>query len=233
METIKIGSHTLIHGDSYELIDTIKADVLITDPPYEFETSGGGRFRRSRTNMDEIVAAGIDKGFDFSIIDPARFSSAFVFCHNDQLAKLLPHMDSKYHRTALCAWHKLNPMPVANCHYQPDTEYYIHSWEKGFYPTGRLEDKKRYVICNNGQDTDIDHPTVKPLPLMEKIMINASGKTIFDPFMGSGTTGIAAHRHGKDFIGIEINRKFFDIAVRRMTEECNQGNLFEASHESI
>ena len=225
-EVVKIGRHTLIYGDSYQEIKCIKADSLVTDPPYEFETSGGGIFRRNRQNMDKIINARIDQGFDYSIIDPEKFNSCIVFCHNDQLSELLPYIDSKYHRMVLLSWHKTNPMPVANKNYQPDTEFYIHAWKKDYYPTGDLSDKKRYFFGNNGQDSDINHPTVKPISLMSKIMKNVSGDVIFDPFMGSGTTGIAAHRFGKTFIGCEINKDFFDIAVKRMTEECNQGNLF-------
>lgn len=74
--------------------------------------------------------------------------------------------------------------------------------------------------------TDRRHPTEKPVPLMA-MMINVVGATsILDPFMGSGTTGVAAIQLGRKFIGIERERKYFDIACRRIEQAVAQGQLF-------
>ena len=64
------------------------------------------------------------------------------------------------------------------------------------------------------------HPTIKPLPLIEKLIRNSSveGDTILDPFMGSGTTGVACKNLSRNFIGCEINDIYFDIARKRLTQ---------------
>lgn len=116
-------------------------------------------------------------------------------------------------------------MPVANRHYQPDTEIYVHVWNTGFHPIGELRQKKRFIIAANGQDTGIAHPTVKPLPVMAKIIANVAGDTVLDPFMGSGTTGVACVRAGRSFIGIEHHEPFFGIAFERIRNAGNQPDL--------
>src|SRR5262249_7436505 len=70
------------------------------------------------------------------------------------------------------------------------------------------------------------HPTQKPLRVMKWCVNFISGKTIFDPFMGSGTTGVAAVQSGKNFTGIEIEPKYFDIACRRIAEAKRQDDMF-------
>ena len=72
------------------------------------------------------------------------------------------------------------------------------------------------------------HPTQKPLDLMKWCIeqLPASAQTILDPFMGSGTTGVAAVKLGRKFIGIEIEPKYFDIACRRITDALSRPDLF-------
>jgi len=70
-------------------------------------------------------------------------------------------------------------------------------------------------------EIDRQHPTQKPVKVMEWC-IEMTGGIILDPFMGSGTTGVAALKLGRKFIGIEIDEKYFDIAVDRISKEANQ-----------
>ena len=131
-----IGNCELYLGDSRDMLPEISADAIVTDPPYLFDTAreqessaaSGPAWTKSSDKLDE--------GFDHGI--RLGFKSCAVFCHNDQLVELLPYLASEYDRYALCAWHKTNPMPVANRHYQPDTELYIHAWQKGAHPDGEL-----------------------------------------------------------------------------------------------
>lgn len=221
-----IGKCELYFGDAYQIVPTIgKVDCCIIDPPYEFETSGGGRFRRQgRDCMDKIADAGIDKGFDHTFLKSSLADSVICFCHNDQLPKLLPWFDSNFSKFALCQWHKENPMPVANKHYKPDTEFYIHAWNKDGYPVGDLANKSRYVFSPVGK-SEFDHPTVKPDSVMNKIMSNVNGDLILDCFMGSGSTGVACVNAGKRFIGIEHDESYFNIACKRIENAYRQGKL--------
>ena len=74
----------------------------------------------------------------------------------------------------------------------------------------------------------VGHPTQKPLRVMQWTIMQAAPNalTILDPFMGSGTTGVAAVQEGRKFIGIELERKYFDIACRRIEEAQRQQRLF-------
>jgi site-specific DNA-methyltransferase (adenine-specific) len=222
-----IGQAELYLGDCMEIMQTLgKVDAVVTDPPYEFETAGAGIFRTNRKNMDEIKAAGLDKGFDFTAFSSRQFGSAVFFAHNDQWAELLPYLANEFDRYAICQWHKTNPMPVANRHYQPDTEIYVHAWNSGFHPVGDLREKQRFIVAPNGQDTSIAHPTVKPLSVMTKIVGNVGGSVILDPFMGSGTTGVACVKKSKRFIGIERHEPYFDIACERIRKAYAQPDMF-------
>lgn len=217
----------LILGDCLEVLPTLgRFDAVVTDPPYEFETNGAGIFRTNRKNMDQIKASGLDKGFDHTIISSTQFDAAVVFAHNDQWATLLPYLAAQFTRYAICQWHKVNPMPVANRHYQPDTEIYVHAWSADKFPVGDLRDKGRFIVAPNGQDTSVGHPTVKPRAVMEKIIRNVNGRTICDPFMGSGTTGVACVKLGRKFTGIEIDEGYFDIACRRIAAALKEPDMF-------
>ena len=138
------------------------------------------------------------------------------FCSNDQLPRLATYLDGSFHRFAVCAWRKLTPMPVANKHYVPEIELYLHAWNRDYHPQGDLADLKRIVDCRSRQSKEFDHPTVKPDIVMDKIVRNVAGSSICDPFMGTGSTGVAAIRAGKRFVGIEKNPQHFETACRRL-----------------
>jgi len=219
MTQVTFGNSTLILGDAYEIATSLGPfDAMVTDPQYDFNTSGGGKMRKERKCLEKIREKGLDKGFDHAIINSLLYRSVFVFCHDDQLPKLLPYIAGSYNRHRICFWQKRNPMPVANKNYQPEIEPYIHAWNAGGHPDGSLADKKRVVLTNNGK-SEFDHPTVKPLEVMEKIMRNVNGDSVIDPFAGTFSTGVAAMRHGKKFVGIERDPEYFAIGVKRMEEE--------------
>lgn len=212
---------TLYLGDAYAIRPMLGfMDCDCTDPPYLIATSGGGRFRKSRRSMDEIADAGIDQGFDLAIINPLTSGAVICFSHNDQLPALLHHIDGQFDTFALLNWTKAAPLPVANKHYRPDREFYVHVWNKGFHPQGALADKSRSITASPDRTLKkrFGHPTIKPEIVMDKIMRNAAGRTICDPFMGTGSTGVAAVKAGKQFFGIERDPRWFDAAVARISE---------------
>lgn len=235
---VKIGPHTLHRGDAYEIRPTLgwfDADVM--DPPYEFASSGGGAWRKARGASDQIGAEGLDKGFDHSIINPLLCGAVVVFCHNDQLADVVPEIADddrqeydallvadmfarlrpKFRRAVLCQWIKSNPSPHRNKHYLADTEPYIHAWNRGYHPVGEHHDMHRHVTAPVGRSKEFGHPTVKPDRVMDKIMRNVQAQSICDPFMGTGSTGVAAIKAGKIFTGIEHNPVHFETAIARIS----------------
>lgn len=237
MNSVIIGPATLYCGDAYKLRSTLgfhAADVM--DPQYLFNNSGGGAFRKARGASDQIVAEGLDRGFDHAIVDPALCGAVVIFCHNDQLGDLIPAvvdderadfdallvadmfaaLRPKFRRAALCMWVKPNPSPHRNKHYLADTEPYIHAWNRGYHPIGDHHDMHRWISASPLPSKVHGHPTVKPDALMSKIIQNVNGNTVCDPFMGTGSTGVAAIRAGKSFTGIEMNPNHFDTACRRI-----------------
>ena len=243
MTIITIGPATLYLGDAYAIRPTLGfMDADVMDPPYRFDNSGGGAFRAARGASDQIVEEGLDRGFDHAIIDPALCGAVVVFCHNDQLGDLIPdlvederaefdamlvgdmfgRLRQKFHRAALCVWIKSNPAPHRNKHYLADMEPYIHAWSRGYHPQGDHHDMHRWHTAKPMPSKVSGHPTVKPLSLMDKIVRNVAGETICDPFMGTGSTGVAALLARKQFFGIEHNPKHFQTALARISEVWNR-----------
>lgn len=212
-----IGPHRLYFGDAYAIRPTLggfAADIM--DPPYAFDNSGGGAFRKARGASDQIVDEELDRGFDHSIINPLLTGAVVVFCHNDQLAELLRFLSGSFQRVCVQTWIKPNPSPMANKHYLADTEFFVHAWLRGFHPQGEHHDKHRHITARPLPSKTWNHPTVKPDAVMDKIMRNVSGSTVCDPFMGTGSTGVAAIKAGKVFTGIEHNEKHFLTACDRI-----------------
>lgn len=227
---VTIGPATLDLGDAYTLRPQFGFhDIDIMDPPYLIRATGGGKYRKRRPMMDRIEAEGLHRGFDMAIINPLLCGAAIVFAHNDQLAELLSLVNGQFHRHALCVWQKTNPQPVANKHYRPDVEFYVHAWNRGYHPAGDLSELLRVSrITSPRGPARHGHPTTKPDALMDKIVANARGSSICDPFMGTGSTGVAAIRAGKRFTGIEKNPVYFATAVERITAAVAELELAKA-----
>jgi site-specific DNA-methyltransferase (adenine-specific) len=263
---IDIGPATLFLGDAYDVMPEIatayapEEAACVTDPPYDFDTSGGGKMRKARPYLDMIEQIGIADGFDDAILTPDWFASVIVFCHENQLGRLKDALDRRYGRSSVLAWRKTDPPPWANKSYLADVEFYLHAWTPGHHPVGAHEDKKRVIDAPCGRNDftverggeTLKHPTVKPLAVMEKILRNVCGaparegaqqgpvgdsrqdspiKLILDPFMGTGSTGVAALRAGRRFVGIERNEAWFEIAVRRLREAVADAQTDRAPSE--
>ena len=128
--------------------------------------------------------------------------------------------------TTLLVWHKTNAAPFANGVWRGDIEYCVHARGKGAVFNGGAVDKTK--VTAHPIVIDTAHPTVKPMPIIQKyikICSNAE-QTILDPFMGSGTTGVACAKLGRKFIGIELEPKFFDIACDRIQKAYDQPDMF-------
>lgn len=220
LSSLTLGNATLYLGDAYKIVPTLgEVDCLASDPQYQFNAQGGGKWKKARPkHMNEIEKKGLNKGFDQNIINPKLHKSVVVFCHQNQIFKLGAYLEESYKRVTLCAWRKSNPSPLANKNYIAECELYFHAWNQGHHPLGEIKDLKRIIDYKNGQQSEFDHPTVKPLFVMDKIMRNINGNTILDPFAGTGSTGISALKAGKKFIGIEYDPVYFNIMVSRIYE---------------
>lgn len=120
----------------------------------------------------------------------------------------------------LLTWHKTNPAPACGNKYLSDTEYCFFAREPGVKIYGSYQTKKTYYITPvNKKDKKLyDHPTVKPLEIVENLIENSSkeNEIVLDPFLGSGTTGVASKLHKRQFIGIELDNTYFETAKKRI-----------------
>ena len=229
-----IGDCTLYQGDCLEIMPTLdKVDAVVTDPPYMLVSGGltradmGGKFNADQyDNGGAIVPCNIEWA-DFM---PPIFESlkdnahAYVMANNRHVQNMLNSAEVagfRFHN--LLVWNKGTATP--NRWYMKNLEY------TGFFYKG-----KAFIIndCGSTQLHKIpnilnaEHPTEKPSELMAVYIGNSTqrGETILDPFMGSGTTGVACAKMGRKFIGIELEPKYFDIACNRIEKAYDQPDLF-------
>lgn len=222
-EKIVICSAELWHGDCRDVLPLLpRVDALITDPPYEIVGTGGGMGAK-RDYLKDITKAEIDKGFDVSML--GAFDNWFVFCGKPQIIELMQQAEKQGLRWILRTWNKTNPTPLTNGNYLPDTEYMVHAFK-----THKWQGKKRWIV-GTVEKSGFDHPTVKPQYVMADALQCASGHgdLVLDCFMGSGSTGVASVNMGRRFIGIERERKYFDIACERIAQAQAQGSLLAAA----
>ncbi len=226
MEPVTIGRATLYLGDCRDILPTLgKVDAVVTDPPYLIDAPSGAKVQTMRRDyLDEIYRNGLDVGADLSRLFVAPH--VISFCNKKQIAQYIFEAEARDYVWTLLTWNKTNPTPFAKNNYLPDTEYIFHMW-KGVSVRGDYSTKKRWFLTDV-EKNDFGHPTVKPLSIIKTLVGNSSDadQTIADPFMGSGTTGVAAVQMGRDFIGIEREPKYFDIACRRIEQAQRQGDLF-------
>ncbi len=151
----------------------------------------------------------------------------YLWCNKIQIPEYFNFFVNKYKcKFDIICWHKTNALPTYSNKYLSDTEYLLHFKKGG----GRCrpqsyEDAKTYYIApiNHKDKKEFGHPTIKPLDITEKIIRNSTreGEIILDTFMGSGTTCVASKNLNRKFIGIELEKKYFDIAVERIKKIYN------------
>lgn len=219
-EKVTIGNATLYHADCREVLPLLpKHDLLLTDPPYgigaekgkpngAISFKGGKPIAMMKTN-DKWDS---DRPPAYLLaLCVARGQVAIIWGGNYFADLLTPQGRWLW-------WDKCQTMPSYG-----DGEL---AWTNLPQTT-----PKRIVYANNklfADRTERFHPTQKPEPVMRWCLGFAnSAKTVLDPFMGSGTTGVACAQLGKAFTGIERERKYFDIACERIARAQAQGSLLD------
>lgn len=230
-EKIKINS--VILGDSFELIKEIpdkSIDCIYTDVPYLYVSGGSGSSELSQRidKIDkELENANIVSGFDYSILDEfvrvMKKVNIVIWFSKLQMQHIFNYflnLKDKEIYFELLVWKKTNPTPMTNNTWLPDLEYAFHFREKGVPLNDGYEIKsKGYVSPLNKKDKDLyDHPTIKPLEFVKNhiLHITQENDIVLDPFLGSGTTAVACLETKRQYIGFEINEKYYNIAMDRL-----------------
>ena len=209
IETLADGV-TLYLGDCREILPTLgRVDAVVTDPPYGIGKDGQRRSSGRHGGRKEYDFLGWDKERPspsvFKLLLAA--SNQHVIWGGNYFADLFP---------ATGKWLVWDKGQRIN---QSDGELAWTSQQGAL----RIFDLNRVALLKDGAE----HPTQKPIEIMRwSILQLDEPQTILDPFMGSGTTGVAAVKLGRKFIGIEINEGYFDIACRRISEALKQPDLF-------
>ena len=216
-----IGRATLILGDCRDILPTLpQVDAVVTDPPYGINlNTDNSRF--SGGNVASIAKRGntVGSAGGAPIIGDANpFDPSFLLTiPGDKIIWGWNNYPDLLPRGACLIWLKRNDGAFGS--FLSDAELAWMSKGHGVYC--------RRDLSNAAIAKDRVHPTQKPVSLMKWCLgFIPNAQTILDPFMGSGTTGVAAVQMGRDFIGIEREERYFDIACERIRKAQLQGDLF-------
>lgn len=215
-EPVTIGRATLYLGDCRDILPTLgKVDAVVTDPPYGMNwNTDSTRFKGGgSTGINRPAIFGDDEPFD-----PAHLLAlnvpTVIWGYN--------HMAQRLPAGRVLIWLKQNPNSYGA--FLSDAELAWANGGNGVWAFYRPRSIATAVIEGGGS---VAHPTQKPVSLMRWCLeYTPKAKTVLDPYCGSGTTGVAAVQMGRDFIGIEREPKYFDIACKRIEDAQRQGDLF-------
>lgn len=214
-----------------------KANLAVSDVPYALTT--GGLSKSSKTmsgifamhsyaNDGQLVMATVPFPAMMEAIHDVLVPDAdcYVMANDKNVHPLTDAaLGAGFQFHNLLAWDKVTPTP--NRWYMKNLEFTIYLW-KGKARTINNPSSKQLI--RGGVDKVTNHPTEKPVYLMAEYILNSSrsGEVVIDPFMGSGTTGVAAVQCGRKFVGIEMDEKFFELSCERIHLARRSPDMFAA-----
>jgi DNA modification methylase len=214
-----IGDCTLYNGDCRDVLPLLpKVDAVVTDPPYGIGWTRGQNKARNSKPHDGILNDGDTSARDavLSLMQgtPAAVFGSFYAPFPEETKQVL-------------VWHKPADSGLVGSvtGFRRDAEPIFLT---GKWPTRTVESSSvlRTLAGQAGTVSETGHPHTKPVSLMRAVIELVPGTTILDPFMGSGSTGVACVRLGRKFIGIEIDPDYFNVACLRIVAAYAQPDLF-------
>lgn len=237
-------------GNAYEMIKDMpdkSVDLIVTDPPYDIEGIHGSGILKTRGHTPsfhkELAENKLDKGIDLKILDDfvrvMKKINIYIWCNKNQIYDYMTYFVKERNCSfEMLIWAKENPIPFCGTHYLVDKEYCLYFWEQGAPINIPYERARTYYISktNTMDKKDYGHPTIKSIDFIDMLVKNsmpAGGGVIFDPFAGSGTHLLAGKRNGMQYIGFEINPKYYQICCDRLKGINARGemNLFDIDYE--
>ena len=183
------------------------------------------------------VGNSIENGINYSILDEycrvLKNIYIYIWCSKLQILDIMNYFMAKKNMLfEILVWCKSNPTPQTNNSYLPDLEYCLMFREQGTKLNDGYELKSKwYSSPINKKDKDLfNHPTIKPLALVERHIRHSTqpNDIVLDTFIGSGTTAVACQNTGRRYLGFEIDKKWYDIATDRLNniDASGQTSLF-------
>ena len=220
-----IGNATLYLGDCVEILPLLDAaNSMITDPPYGVDYAGKNEFLnlydKGNRIQDDIVGDKIEDYLSFSVgflekVNLTKYNTVYIFSAGQNLHNIRLAFDTTgFTWSDYLIWVK-NRHVLGRKDHHAQHEFIVYGW-KGrhkFYGGFRTT-----ILKYKGPFKSKLHPTMKPIKLLDQLVKEGSqpNDTIIDPFMGSGTTGVACINNDRKFIGIEIEPKYFDVACKQI-----------------
>ena len=213
---------TIYCGDCRTILPELpQVDLVLTDPPYNFKHVDGGGFASATAFYRDGALYGMT---DFHLEEYAEIlfncaNSLVVFHSRDSIVEFAAKAQQHQWRYDLHFWHKTNAIPFCHNTWKSDVEYISVMWNGTKSFLNGLPQSDYSKVYTSPINTESQHPAQKPLALMAKYIKILQVATVLDPFMGSGTTLVAAKKLGRKCIGIEIEEKYCAIAVKRLAQE--------------
>lgn len=224
----------LLQGDSKELIKKIPdqfIDLILTDPPYNIGKHSTGNIPlpgRSAINNDVALWDQVDFHPEEWVDEFLRIlkptGNLFIFTSYNQLGRWYDCLDHRMDTTQFMIWHKTNPAPkIFKAGFLNSCEMIYCGWNKkhtwNFISQTEMHNFIESPICMRPERlSNPKHPAQKPTAVLKKIVTIASneGDVVFDPFMGVGSTGVAALALRRRFIGFELDEAYFNASKERI-----------------
>ena len=205
-------------------------DLVIIDPPYKI---------RKKTQEVNSLAIAVKKynlelqrdnlidEYDKSILEELirvmKKINIYIWCNGEQVPFYIDYFVNKNKcKMDILVWNKTNAMPLYNNKYMTDKEYCLYFRKGGYCKPACYEDAKTvfYLPINQSDKKKWIHPTIKPLSIIRTLIRNSSKENdvVLDCFLGSGTTAVACILENRNYIGVELNKKYYDIANKRISE---------------
>ena len=229
----EIGEHRLLCGDSTDsdqvakLMNGVKADMVFTDPPYGVSYEGGhNKKKRKGIENDNLQGQDLTDLFYESLMNADLFSkdcSAFYIWYstNKSVETFASFSRLNLSVRAVIAWYKVKSgLGSFMSQYIPNFEPCIYAFKSGKSPQwfGASDEKSVWELKKDSRNEY--HPTQKPIELPSRAIENSSKlkDIIYDCFLGSGSTMVAAHQLKRKCYGLELDPKYCDVIVRRMVQ---------------
>lgn len=223
----------LYNNDCMKILPTLgnkSVDLVVTDIPYNEVNRKHGSLRKLDKGKADIITFDLD----MFVSELARVTkgSIYIFCGIEQVSDIRKILVQNKMSTRLCIWEKTNPSPMNG------DKIWLSGIECcvfGRFPNATFNEHCKNTVFRYPCGRNKLHPTQKPLELIEKLVLASSneGDTVLDPCMGSGTTGVACKKNNRNFIGIEMDGEFYNIASRRIEvrrSKLNKGGIVSVSN---